>query len=234
MKYLLSILLLLVALPCHAQIVGGITNGLRASWSFEDLSVRDNYGVFNGSNSNWVAFVQGRFGMAGQFNGSNSYVCVGASGSTTQLLNTSSNWTWSVWIKTVSNSPGEILVSGKLGGRWNVLKMFDATHLGWVNSAGGAGTSYLTKKFGDGVWHHLLVTTTDASNYKNIYLDGAQVLTVNGSSNVNTQNPFYIGGEEAGSGYCFNGQIDAVLIYNRILTASEIATLANFKPWSQQ
>ncbi|MET0070595.1 MAG: Ig-like domain-containing protein [Candidatus Thiodiazotropha sp.] len=95
----------------------------------------------------------------------------------------------------------------------------------------------------DGAWHHVAVTVDGSGN--NLYVDGVQLtggaLTyLNGNSStsaffssVDFIDDMQIGSiDDSGSGIVnpFNGLIDEVRIYNRALTSSDIAELANQAP----
>ncbi len=81
-------------------------------------------------------------------------------------------------------------------------------------------------------WHHLVVTYDNSSN-SNVpvfYVDGVAVTTVvtgtpTGTQNSDSGSNLEIGGIFSGFSGGFDGVIDDVRIYNRILTADEIADL---------
>ncbi len=88
------------------------------------------------------------------------------------------------------------------------------------------GTAASTNSVLDSNWHHI-TATYDEENLT-LYLDGqmeAQTAYTNGLT-VNTL-PLYIGWDPYGSDRYFNGQMDEVRIYNRVLSESEIQELVN-------
>jgi hypothetical protein len=71
-------------------------------------------------------------------------------------------------------------------------------------------------------WHFLAATFV-ANSTRNIYLDGQLVASsIAGSHSVN-DNPFCIGNDQVFGPRYFKGRIDEVAVFNRALTASEIA-----------
>ena len=77
-------------------------------------------------------------------------------------------------------------------------------------------------------WHHVAYSFDDANNQHTIYIDGVAVVnaTVTNSISYTGATNSRIGSHMAG-GYPFNGRIDDARVYNRALTAAEIASLAN-------
>ncbi len=89
--------------------------------------------------------------------------------------------------------------------------------------------SFNTTLAGTG-WHHVAVTFDDAANMARLYLDGVQVASASIFSSINYSlgSNTFIGKHGNGSpDYDFNGKIDDARVYNRALTAAEIATLAS-------
>ena len=79
----------------------------------------------------------------------------------------------------------------------------------------------------DGQWHHILTIYDASTNYRYLYVDGVQdgIDMTRGAFNENG-NQMMIG-KRPGSGNTFNGDIDDVIIYNRVLSISEIQELYN-------
>ena len=81
-----------------------------------------------------------------------------------------------------------------------------------------------------GTWHHWTVTSD--GNTILVYMDGEVKTTFEGTGNVRVRsNPMYIGrtGDYAGfsARSYFEGTLDELRIYNRALSASEVAELYN-------
>ena len=75
----------------------------------------------------------------------------------------------------------------------------------------------------DNAWNHV-VATFDGST-KRIYVNGVQKTSANvtGTITANTTGNAYVGTYGSFNGYPFNGQISTVKVYNRALTADEVA-----------
>ncbi|MBK8278313.1 MAG: DUF4347 domain-containing protein [Nitrospira sp.] len=92
----------------------------------------------------------------------------------------------------------------------------------WVKLATGqfiAGTG----------WHHIAYIFDDTNNTNTLYIDGAAVATATASTSISyTQGAnSFIGKHGNGqTAFDFNGRIDDARVYNRALTASEVASLA--------
>jgi len=83
------------------------------------------------------------------------------------------------------------------------------------------------RNLNDGQWHHL-VGTFDRDGMARLYLDGVEVASVEIDETANvafTSEDFYIGGN--GSGECFAGLIDEVIVFSRVLTWIDVEKLYN-------
>jgi len=79
-------------------------------------------------------------------------------------------------------------------------------------------------------WHHVAYTIDDATHTHTLYVDGVEVASVVETTSVDYTKGAntYIGTHGNGSTtYDFNGNIDDVRIYDKALTAQEIASLAD-------
>ena len=91
----------------------------------------------------------------------------------------------------------------------------------WHLNIYGEGITQSVKSVNDNIWHHL-IGTYDGSILK-LYIDG--LLDSTDDSPGSCSNPninFQIGRWVGGSSQYFNGLIDEVRIYNRVLSAEEI------------
>lgn len=72
-------------------------------------------------------------------------------------------------------------------------------------------------------WHHIAGVADGLNMY--IYVDGVQVAsrTYEAANFGSNTNPFNIGGNVFGSGQYFPGRIDEVIVFNRALSAAEVA-----------
>jgi hypothetical protein len=77
---------------------------------------------------------------------------------------------------------------------------------------------------GDGKWHHIVAQKDARGNFK-VFLDGVQFASVVDTSTPGSRYPLYIGKEC--HDYSWNGDIDDIVVYNRILTAQEVKAIYN-------
>ena len=203
--------------------------GLVGYWSMNegsgsyagDSSGNRNTGVFPGGTAN-PTWVDGKRGKALNFDGSNDYVAITNANSTLKL--TSSDGTFSAWVKPNTISGFDGIIGNNFGsGWWFILNAGKIAFWAATDAAVYDSNTVVP----NGQWTHILVTYNNASKtatfYKNGVFDGSQV-TANTIGNGGTT--FYIGNDgRDGAGYPFDGLIDEVRIYNRALTAAEIQAL---------
>jgi hypothetical protein len=145
------------------------------------------------------------------------------------FLSPSSAITASAWFRRIGTSGTQAQI---LASRWGLANSYalyyrDDTDQMALSVAGLSGSPVLaTASIEDAQWHHA-VGTYDGSNLR-LYLDGVLIgspLPATGSITDNGE-PLQIGYEADGFGASpFNGDIDEVRIYNRALSATEIAKL---------
>ena len=97
-------------------------------------------------------------------------------------------------------------------------------HLGtWINN----GTKNIsTGKVNIGQWHYVAVTFDDNADVENVYIDGVLDTTHTQTGSMNVNGDVAIGAALDGY-YHFEGYIDQLRIYNRVLSAAEIIQLWN-------
>jgi hypothetical protein len=200
----------------------GGTPGLVAAYGFEesggstvvDASSLGNNGVLSPT----TARTAGKFGNALLFDGSSSMVTIADAPS----LDLTSALTLEAWVYQTRGGPG-----------WStVYKSNDVYYLEDISpAAGGApaagGTFAATPLFGTtpltlNTWSHL-ATTYDGTTQK-LYVNGTQVASRAQTGAIQTSNlPLSIGGDTVQGQQFFQGRIDEVRVYNRALSAAEIA-----------
>ena len=201
-------------------------NGLLAEYLFTNSCLDSSGNGINGTATN-IVYSTGKSGSCGSFNGATSYFVTNNDYSTLKSL--------SLWIYPKAANGGCIAALGHTSNHYAVFSM-------WISSSSKITvyfSGYVTK--GDtpaitlNTWHHIVVTndsvTSGATNLK-VYVDGAQVtLTTETSSTSYTTGT----GRSAFGGFFnnqnypqrlfYNGSISNMRMYNRILTADEVATL---------
>ena len=198
----------------------------------------DQLGNYNGTASNVNFNTEGKFGFAGAFNGSSSYM-------NTSAILSSTNYSISFWnLKGISGNNGYSLGSTDVNLRNGIIfnQYADATNNGmWNfiprNSTGGNVNRFQGGTSQVGVWQHIVITYDSSLNggTTTFYQDGALMTNVilgtnplpnSTASSYANQLVFGRPGAYTPSGY-FNGSIDQVRIYDATLSAANVTTLYN-------
>jgi hypothetical protein len=226
------------------------TVGLVGYWPFNetsgttasDLSGNSN----NGTITNGVLVNQnGKVGKAFRFDGVNDYVNMGdkqslelsAGGSITYCawFNTTSpdNYVGDVFSKDLINSPYSgysLYVPYGPANNGSVLASIGAPCCG---SGGGGAGEHSTSDLNDGSWHYACGVVNQLQTVS-LYVDGIFKETaslVGGTPSQESTQPFMIGARWTGTALNpineFNGLIDEVAVWNRVLAPAEITALYN-------
>jgi hypothetical protein len=179
---------------------------------------------FTNDPNEWVA---GKWNKALQFNGAGNEVDI--AGYPGILGN--SNRTVAAWIKTTNT--GTILnwgVPTSNGQKWAVRVQNNNGTAGALRAECQGGYIVGNTDLRDGLWHHIAcVFTNNSMSITNVklYVDGAlQGVSAQQDVAINTvSNGDVIIGNDSQNLY-FNGAIDELHIYNRALSATEVASLA--------
>ena len=187
-------------------------------WNFDDdggTTVRDFSGNENdGEIQGDLAWVDGKHGNALEFNGQVGVVNVGNVGHSNQL-------TVSAWVKRGTSGVGTIVSKTQGAHEWEL--QYGSNGYAYFVINGVSAGAHLGPANGE--WIHL-VGTYDKTAIR-LYRDGAQVSSKNYTEDVkDLGNSVGIGRRVGGNGASFGGLIDDVRIYNRALTATEVAELA--------
>jgi len=206
---------------------------LLAWWTFNSNNIDSNY-IYDSSSSGLKGYVYGgattsaqtvgKLGQALKFTGTTNYAAFANSGSFSEATNTIS-----LWIKATSlpATTGILSING-------VGAPLSATPNTVIQSNTNCVRIYRTSGYGSdctsvslNIWHHLVFVNTKptASQSTDFYLDGQYKWT----DTISYQTGRTTATVYVGSGYngYFNGSIDDVRIYNRALTAGEVAQLYN-------
>ena len=211
-----------------AGVAVTIENGTAAApvgaWSFDegsgktarDASGRNNDGALSGAA--WTS--SGRYGKALSFDGVNDWVTVADAAS----LDLSRAMTLEAWVRPDTTS-GWRTVLLKEDGSSDELgyalygSSSDGAPSGWARRAAAWGPRPVAK----GRWTHLAYTYDGTT--ARLYVDGVLTTTNKVSSSApNTSRPLRIGGNAMWSGEFFDGLIDEVRVYDKALTATQVAT----------
>lgn len=217
-----------------AKVKASNNTGLVGYWSFDDCKLTkatdsSGYGnigtltnfALSGATSNWLTGAQAKRGCALSFDGTDDYVNTGSS-AVTQITN--SPMTVSAWVKPQANNSFSRIVTREnhfIFGTNSGQFMFGmGTGSGWNSLASFGSDATLV----DGAWQHV-VAVYDGSSARG-YVNGVDVGTVSAAMVSNT-NILAIGWDAQNGSQQFAGSIDEVRIYNRALSANEVASLYN-------
>ena len=207
-------------------------NGLVGSWHLNEgagTTAYDNSG--NGNNGTLVngpTWVDGKFGKALQFDGSDDYVQYPKA--VCDAVQAAQKVTISLWFKWNALATNRVLVIGADGaGYYLHTNSSDATKIDFEIYYSGSWYKLTSAtSVSAGVWYHI-VATWDGSIMK-LYFNGAQdpntlartAMSDRASSGDRTFSSL-------SSSYVINGVMDDVRIYNRALSAEEVLALYQAK-----
>ena len=174
---------------------------------------------YNGTATNVNFNVQGKFGNAGEFNGSSSKIDLG-----TAVLG--QTYTVSMWINpsTVTSLAYErpLYSQYRTVSNRHIVNIYDA---GLRVFCGDNGTFLFSTSWTTNTWYHIVVTksTTGYTVYKNGVSLGFQAST----ADINVLDNTEIGSwdSDGSAYYYFDGKIDQVRIFNKAISSSEVTTL---------
>ena len=198
-----------------------INYGLADWWKFDEANgttAYDSASSNNGTIYGTVSWTTGKIAGALSFNGSTNYVNCGNGASNYD------NVTVSAWMKTSTDG---VLASnrdnGGSYGTWYTL-LSTRIEIGDNSQGGYRSVTFITPTL-NGLWHHVVYTKNGTSHA--IYVDGSLDQSFTSNADISQNSPLFIGkrwtrSESVG---WFNGVIDDVRIYNRVLSADEVALL---------
>lgn len=217
-----------------------LTNGLVGYWTFDgrdinwsdtgteikDISGNGNHGDASGLTTTSVT--PGKLGQALSFNGTSDYVSIPNSTAFPDL-------SVSVWIyPTITLGADQYRpFFGKSGAVAQLYYYCNSTscryQVALANPSCSSGSNPITPSALNNVWHHVVLTFNDTADQYYVYENGSAV-TMGSSTCSNhistTSNPITIGYSSYVGAY-FIGKIDDVRVYNRTLSANEVANLYN-------
>jgi hypothetical protein len=219
----------------NADSVGSssLKTSLVAAYNGES-NTNDSFGTNNGTAVGGLTYTTGKIGNAFQFNGSNAYVSIP---NTTNQLNFTGDFSISLWVNynTTAASIEVFLTNMKAGGSFgsgyafytDTTKMYFGLYSQSVNNSFGIPFSPSIN-----TWYHIVATRKRSTDTK-IYINGA-LQSGTYSYNNPTLDPTYQSGQEYNIGvyilpqrYFSNIRIDAVNIWQKELTSTEVTELYN-------
>ena len=148
----------------------------------------------------------------------------------TQAPNGSGSFTIALWANSSSNggfnSPftaredngasvnGPIIYNNN-GGNWSYWAGNNGPSGAW-NAVNGPAVPLNT-------WQHVAITYNSATQTRNMFIDGIEVLSSNIGVSANLLRDIHIGsGQDDGRNFYWNGQIDDVIMFDEALSAAQI------------
>lgn len=191
----------------------------------------DESGSYNGTPTSVDFNVEGKYGLAGGFNGTSSEINLGNSQplSVTQTGEISI----SLWVKTTDDTAYLYAKGDDSAAKYehNLELLANGTLKSAIynSGAGEAASVTSTATVDDGNWHHVVVTIDDGSSMS-LYIDnGTPVTTTSWSGSVAYQStvPFMLGAFEGipAASSKLNGSLDQIRIFNKAVSATEVGTL---------
>jgi len=229
--------------PAKIEVAGGLAKlkenpvGVHAHWHLNEstgLVVPDSSG--NGRDGNMInmtaiKWISGKLGNALNFDGANDYVDFGA---TVGDFQNNQPWTIECWFRTTSTNTQFLIAKQRSTGSargYNLRSQNGFLQIRIVNTGGlvnGIAVNNTTQAINDGLWHHAVWTydgsLTAAGN--NLYIDNVLVPLVvaqdNLSATILNLFPFQLASRD-GVNNPFTGDLDEVVVYERVLDAAEVA-----------
>lgn len=230
-------ILVLHTYPLESQVV---EDGLISYWSFDAADVRgdlvkDPVGGNDGTIAGAPQHVKGKIGEAFEFGGQPDAIDVGSPTNGSLDFGEEQDFSMMAWIKVdkppeLDGGQSTIISKGDGGGNGRILWKIVATQLQvTIANEGGAGPKIdfnSVSDIVDGNWHHV-VFVSDRSDTTHIYIDGILDAEAGPSegTDITTESHLFIGASIRVGNTTrryFEGLIDEVGIYNRVLTDDEI------------
>ena len=202
------------------------TTGLVAWYQFDDNTANDYFGVNNGTNSGAYQSTIGKIGGSSVFDGVNDYVNINLTGKLDAEINKIS---FSAWIKKNDLVGNEMIMDMRKSGSYSNRTLFlvAESSIRFAVTLDNNLTSYnIYSSISPSIWYNFVGVWngTHLLIYKNGVSDATPVAC---SGTVKTAGVYNmdLGKQSFDAVSYFNGSIDDVRIYNRSLSATEIANL---------
>ena len=225
---LLSLLLPLFGVSItNADISEGLTEYWTLDGDYEAGIDTTHLGTLVTTGTGSGTFVTGKFGQAIDLEnsaGNQAYVAIGGDENDMDFAN--SDMSISIWYTTESLYTSWQTLGGKgEGNGWRIARAAGSqTSMTFSGRKPHNFPSALDDRAG---WHHF-VATVEAGVRTDMYIDG--VLIASDTSAYNPQNrgnAMQLGGNPDAAGRGWDGNIDDVAVWNRVLTAEEVAQIWN-------
>ncbi len=220
-----SLVAALLVLGPTAQAQTTITNGLVAYWNFDGNFydwIKDFHGTGRGTLP--IPYVDGKpgFGKAIKLNGDNQFVEI-TGGNENDLEFPGGNMSIAGWFKVDTfDTSWQCLISKGEGSNYRVARRGAESGIAY---AGGTTDTPSGTPVDDGTWHQF-VAVTEQNVGARLYIDGALDGQFDAAPALaSSAFPLMIGENPGARNREWEGELDDIGIWNRVLTETEIATL---------
>ncbi len=217
--------------PQINQVDEACPNGMITYWKLDEYgpvnTFLDSYNGINGTTTDSTRPVQdvGVVDQARKFDGK-SEITVPENSAFDWGTHTS--FSIELWIKTNQPGTGNKVFIGKYKGNskmaWWLGYGSENKTIFSVSDSSGIGTEFTgTKVIADNKWHYIVAVKNDSMRVLQIYVDGKEdgIISTFFTGDFKGTGPLYIGYFD--NNYHFNGLLDEIALYNRILSNNEIS-----------
>jgi len=210
------------------------TNALSAppgiiSWWRAENDAKDAVGPNDGYLTNGATYAAGEVGQSFRLDGIGGYVVIPDSPSLRPA-----SVTMEAWVQIFSTNGTQLVFAKPLGsGALDSygLALVNGAPLAAICDTNGFGTFISsTNPLALGQWYHLAYTYDGTSSQEMLFVNGVAAASANAAKSMSFDaHPLLLGAdiENEVPAYFLNGQIDEASLYNRALTAGEIASIYN-------
>lgn len=223
------VLAVVAALVLTTSANAAISDNLVEYWALDgDYSAQvtpAHVGTLQTSGSGSGTFVSGKFGQAIDLessSGNQAYITIG--GPESDFDFTGGDMSVSMWYDAENlYTSWQALIAKGEGGAWRLARASGSTSNIKYDVIGPTVNGKLSVPG----WHHVVATVDDPTSVT-IYVDGSVAGTRPGDPNIgNVGTNMQIGGNPQAGGRAWDGLIDDVAIWDRALTADEVAAIWN-------
>src|SRR5262245_59954574 len=225
----LLVTLALALLSLNIQAQSNLANGLKAYWNFDGNfldSIKNFHGTPRGTNP--VVFVDGmtNFGKAIKLDGGNQFVEI-SGGNANELESPRGSMSIAGWFKVDAfDTDWQALIAKGEGSNYRVARRASTNSIAYAGGAPEGADD--VPSVNDGLWHHFVAISDANTNQFGtaLYVDGDR-RSVNAAKPGLTANSAFlmIGENPEARNREWEGLIDDIAIWNRVLTTNEIDSL---------
>ncbi|TAK54489.1 MAG: T9SS type A sorting domain-containing protein, partial [Bacteroidetes bacterium] len=207
-------------------------SGMVAWWTLKETggtAFQDDAGIHNnGTSSGGPTLATGKVSNARSFDGSDDYIEVPDHA---ELNFGTGDFSFDAWIKTTDSNSVKVFLDKRVSSpAYRGYEIFLFNGILHIQLSDGTSDNYGSGTFvADNQWHHIAITVDrDTANGIAFYVDGALVANANPTNHSGTltnSSPLRLGSDIAGGGTPFNGTLDEIELFSRILTPTEVRSL---------